>query len=371
MVSKGGGYSKWHGLNYYIVKWGDNASLIKQNRGSAIRNIEHISSTELVYSDTGTLGLNVRLLKSDQVFIASGPGIKINKGLSVCHIAFLNSRVATFLLKARNPKFTISAGYISALPIVESILFSSKIKEYAEMCIINKSLYIKHKLPNIEFRHVDYITIDNVSKYLEEQIIVDLTNDYNRYEAETAIDLEIIKSYKFSITEKEEIFNVVGGLNMTKYNNPNLNIEELDYTIASSINENCFSLGRKINGYAVGSESLIEIVSYNLGVAPDILLTLIKENVHGLVTLKKKYEDDLLHKIILKVAGIDDLTNIKPFKVPLTTFCNNIKKQYPLLYSELNISENIVIDIVNHHHSKSFLNRPILKILNDIIVARN
>lgn len=369
LVSKGGGYSKWHGLNYYVVKWGKDASLIKSNKGSAIRNLEYIDSTELVYSDTGTLGLNVRLLKPNQVFIASGPGIKINAGIPVCHLAFLNSRVATFLLKARNPKFTISAGYISALPIVESILFSPKIKEHADKCINSKSEYIGRKLPNIEFRHIDYLMIKDVSEYIDEQIIADITNDYNRYEAETAIDIEILRAYKFSKTEKEEIFNVVGGLNMTKYNNSKPNIEELDYALTSTVNENCFSLGRKINGYAVGSESWIETVSYDLGVAPCVIVTLIKENICRLVTLRKKYEVDLLHKIILKVAGIEEFTSIKPNRISVKKFCNNIKKQYPLLYSGLNISESRVNDVVNHYHSKSFLNHPILQIINDTLVV--
>lgn len=371
LVSKGGGYSKWHGLNYYVVKWGKDASFIKTNKGSAVRNIEHIDSTELVYSDTGTLGLNVRLLRSDQVFIASGPGIKIKKGIPVCHLAFLNSRVATFLLKARNPKFTISAGYISALPVVESILSSSKIKACADKCVHSKSQYIGQKLPNIEFRHTDYLLIKDVSEYIDKQIIIDVTSDYNRYEAETAIDLEIIRAYRFSETEKEEIFHVVGGLNMTKYNNSTSNIEELDYALASTVNENCFFGGRKMNGYAIGSESWMETVSYQLGVAPHVLIRLIKENIGKLVILRKKYEVDLLHKVILKIAGIEELTNIKPTKVSLKTFCNNIKEQYPLLSSGLNISENKVIDIVRHHHSKSFFNRPILRISNDTLIVGN
>ncbi len=82
-VSKGGGFSKWMGLNYYKVYWGTEGEKIRANKGSAIRNIHKIPSTELVYSDTGTLGLNVRVLKKNQVFIASGPGIQVLGGTSL------------------------------------------------------------------------------------------------------------------------------------------------------------------------------------------------------------------------------------------------------------------------------------------------
>src|SRR5690606_36965316 len=58
LVSKGGGFSKWVGMNYYKVKWGINAETIRANKGSALRNLDKMSSTQLVYSDTGTLGLN-------------------------------------------------------------------------------------------------------------------------------------------------------------------------------------------------------------------------------------------------------------------------------------------------------------------------
>ena len=48
LVSKGGGYSKWCGLNYFKVKWGKEAEFIKQHPGSAIRNLKYMSETDLV-----------------------------------------------------------------------------------------------------------------------------------------------------------------------------------------------------------------------------------------------------------------------------------------------------------------------------------
>ena len=87
LASKGGGYSKWGGLNFYKVKWGKRGELLKGNKGSALRNSSEIDNTAIVYSDTGTLGLSTRERLDGQVFIASGPGIKVLKGDPLCHLA--------------------------------------------------------------------------------------------------------------------------------------------------------------------------------------------------------------------------------------------------------------------------------------------
>ena len=99
---------------------------------------------------------------------------------------------------------------------------------------------------------------------------------------------------------------------MVKHDNHSININELDIAITSSLNENCLSVGRKINGYVVGSESLLEIVGYNLGIDPKNLYNMIRECANELTNLKEKYKLDLFHKIILKIVGIDNLEQIEP-----------------------------------------------------------
>lgn len=370
LVSKGGGYSKWRGLNYYKVKWGKDAELIRTNFGSALRNIEHIGSTDLVYSDTGTLGLNVRLLLPKQVFIASGPGIKVLDGLPVCHMAYLNSCIATFLLKISNPKFTVSAGYISSLPVVKSILFSSKIEMLAKKCVAAKLDYISSKLPNWEFTHEDYSHITNVESYIRNNILSDFTNDYIRYESELAIDIEICKAYKFSKKEIRQIHNMVGGLNMITCKNESVDISTIDKAIVSIINENCISIGRKINGYAVGSESIIEIVGYNLNINSNVLYDLLLSNISNLILLAEKYKLDLLHKVILKTIGIENIKQLEPINIKLDVLCEKIRDQYFNIYEQLGISTTIIKNIINIHHMKSFQGKPLLKVNdNETIIS--
>ncbi|HBN05952.1 MAG TPA: hypothetical protein DD434_09225, partial [Bacteroidales bacterium] len=64
----------------YCVKWGTDGEFIKSQPGSAIRNAAYFEETELVFSDTGTAGLNVRVLLPGQLFVASGPGIRLKYG---------------------------------------------------------------------------------------------------------------------------------------------------------------------------------------------------------------------------------------------------------------------------------------------------
>ncbi len=80
MVSNGGGYCRWQGLNNRVVKWGKDGEYIKNQKGSALRNVKYFPVTQMVYSDTDTADLNVRVLLDNQIFIASGPGIRIIKG---------------------------------------------------------------------------------------------------------------------------------------------------------------------------------------------------------------------------------------------------------------------------------------------------
>lgn len=69
-VSNGGGYCRWQGLNDSVVKWGENGEYIRAQKGSALRNVKYFPVTQMVFSDTGTAGLNVRVLLDNQIFIA-------------------------------------------------------------------------------------------------------------------------------------------------------------------------------------------------------------------------------------------------------------------------------------------------------------
>ena len=364
LVSKGGGFSKWAGLNYYKVYWGKNAELIKANKGSALRNIDKIPTTQLVYSDTGTLGLNVRVLKENQVFIASGPGIQVLKGDKYAHLAFLNSKIATFLLKLINPKFTISAGYISKIPVAPNILDSKFIAKKSKECLELKEKYLQKKLPNFEFQHFNYSAIENLDSFLEKLIIEDIESDYQRLFLESKIELEIRKQYNFNSNELNEVISIVGEspfFNKKKY--LKINSEQLDLLLSANIDLNCLSTSRAINGYSVGSESVFEDLSYKLDVNPKPLFDFIKNNVSDFKNTKAKYFSDLLHKIILNELGVKQISIYKFEVFEMSKLIESIRSKYFFLNAHTDLSERI-ISILQTHHKISFFNKPLVSYFN-------
>ncbi len=360
LVSKGGGFSKWVGLNYYKVNWGVNAEKIKANKGSALRNLNKIASTQLVYSDTGTLGLNVRVLKENQVFIASGPGIQVLHGDKYAHLAFLNSRVATFLLKLINPKFTISAGYISKIPVAPNILDSKFISTRSKKCLELKEEYLQNKLPNFEFQHPDYPSIKNVDDYIEKLILSDIQNDFERLELESEIESEIRKQYQFNSKELTEIKSVVGQSPFfNKRKSLKIDIEKLDSLLSGNLDLNCLSTSRAINGLSVGSESLFEDLSYKLDVNPKVILDLLRKNISLLKQTKAKYFNDLLHKIILNELGVKQISIYRFEVINTQRLIEQLKRNYPFLNSQSDLPQTVIL-ILSLHHKVSFFNKPLI-----------
>ncbi|MGR3177930.1 MAG: Eco57I restriction-modification methylase domain-containing protein [Candidatus Anammoxibacter sp.] len=367
LVSKGGGFSKWAGLNYYKVHWGENAEIIKANKGSALRNINKISSTQLVYSDTGSLGMNVRVLKEKQVFIASGPGIRVLEGDKYAHLAFLNSRIATFMLKLMNPKFTISAGYISKIPVALKVLDSVFIVNKSKKCLELKEKYLQKKLPNFEFEHCDYKSIEDVSSFIEKSIIEDIENDYQRLFLESKIELKIRKLYNLTPKALTEVKRVVGESPFFKKKKSlKLSADKLDSYLSLSIDLNCLLTSRVVNGYSVGSESMLENLSFKLDVNPKVIFDLIKKNVSLLMNTKKKYFNDLLHKIILHELGVKNISTYKYNIVNVRNLIAKIKSRYASFKDQPGLAKH-VFSILNVHHKISFHNRPIIYISNELL----
>ena len=369
LVSKGGGFSKWAGLNYYKVHWGENAEIIKSNKGSALRNISKISTTQLVYSDTGSLGLNVRVLKENQVFIASGPGIQVLKGDKYAHLAFLNSKIATFMLKLINPKFTISAGYISKIPVAQNILDSKFIAEKSKECLELKEKYLKNKLPNFEFQHYDYLSINDVDSFIEKSILNDLESDYQRLFLESKIESAIRKQYNLNSMELKEVISVVGESPFfNKKKSLKIDSMQMDLFLSGSIDLNCLSTSRAINGYSVGSESIFEDLSYKLDVNPEPLFEFIKTNVSYFKKMKAKYFNDLLHKIILNELGVKQISIYKFEIFDLSKLIKSIRSKYDFLNKRTDLTEG-VISILQTHHKISFFNKPLVSYSNESLTV--
>lgn len=361
LASKGGGYSKWGGLNYFRVKWGQNGELLRSNKGSALRNPNEIKNTALVYSDTGTLGLSTRCRIEGQVFIASGPGIKVLIGNPLCHQAFLNSKISTYFLKILNPKFTVSAGYISKIPVADGILDNKFLALSAEKCICLKQVYLTHKLPNYEFIHDNYEEILDVDSYIENVIRQDIFNQYRRYIYEQEADKYILEKYQLSDAQKSEYEKMMGS--NIPYTGSMLNLRRIDKMLASTMNESCQSVSRKLNGFIVGTENCIDMISYMYSLPPKDITRYLLLNASYLSITKQLYMRDLMHKLILKVSDITSLAEVHvDANLSVDLILDRIKNKYPLLFMQLHISSESIRDILDNVHNKCFFSKPILKL---------
>lgn len=360
LTSKGGGFSKWEGLNVYKVKWGENGECIKSQKGGVLRNPKEIPSTQLVFSDTGTLGLNARIKLDNQVFIASGPGIKVLKGDVFCHLAFLNSKLASYLMKIINPKFTISGGYIQKLPVAKGILENDELRTLSKMCLDLKYAYLSNKLPNAEFKHFDYNIIIDVQKYLEACVRLDFQNMYERVVAERLIDSIILSEYKLSKRLKQDYYKYMSGFEEHDNASKCIDVKMIDIQLSKMIGVSCFPLGKKVEGKLIGSENCLEILSFQTQFSCSRLIECIYGNVSQLEETIKLYKNDFIHKMILHLCGIDDLTHTSSISVNIDKLRELLYRQYPSICSQLKIDNDILTTIITDIHNKVFFNKPII-----------
>lgn len=360
-VSKGGGFSKWSGLNYFKVLWGENAEEIRNNPGSAIRNLDKINVTDLVYSDTGTLGLNIRVLEKDQVFIASGPGIEVKYGDKYAHLAFLNSRLASFLLKMKNPKFTVSAGYISNLPVKKKLLDSETLSSYGKQTLLMKREYLKNKLPNPEFDETSSYKNTPSNKVIEGLILSDFKNDFSRLELVDKIDHEIIESFRLNKKELNKITSVVGSSPFRiKSGQDSLSkIGELDNHISKLLDVNCLFKSKSINGYRYGTDSIVEHLSYEFHLHPTEVLKVVSDNLSSLRKTKRVFLMDYYHKALLTALSVNRISEIPKMEISM----DKLIEIFDEVVAEDNSSEDtriLVEKLILEHHFKSFMKRPFI-----------
>ena len=219
-------------------------------------------------------------------------------------------------------------------------------------------------MPNFEFEHINYSAIKNLDSFLEKLIVEDIENDYQRLFLESKIELEIRKQYNFNSKELQEVKSVVGESPFfNKKKTLKINSEQFDLLLSGSIDLNCLSTSRAINGYSVGSESVFEDLSYKLDVNPKPLLDFIKINVSDFKNTKAKYFNDLLHKIILNELGVKKISIYKFEVFNLSKLIESIRSKYIFLNVQTDLTERI-ISILQTHHKSSFFNKPLVSYFN-------
>lgn len=359
LVSKGGGYSRWSGLNRYVVKWGNDAEFIKQQAGSAIRNEKYFDQTKLVFSDTGTSGLNVRELREKQLFIASGPGIRLSSGNHLALLAYLNSRIATYYIRILSPKLTIAAGYIANLPITHNIINSDFLASQAIICLNSKKSLLMNRPNNIEYNFSNIQFVENdLKKTAQYMFLSELQLEYQKLLAEEQIEDFLNLNIGLQKKDIQLMYDELGIpvyklKNVKNYNS--LDVESLDKILDSSTNLTASLTKVKSAKHYVGSDGILEYVSSTLNIHPFEILQFIEDNINSFERIIKKYENLILQNFILNLynynttTGLDTSTEYnhieeiqKNFSISNETIAKWLSESFPKVHKELFKGSNLI-----------------------------
>lgn len=303
-VSNGGGYCRWQGLNDSVVKWGKDGEYIKEQKGSALRNVKYFPETQMVFSDTGTAGLNVRVLLEDQIFIASGPGIRITKGNKYAHLALLNSRLAAYCIRMMSPKLTIAAGYIGQIPVTGAIASSVVLEKNARLCVELKQKMLSARPSNLEY---DSSFMKEMPKNLETaawgMLNEDMINELLKLQIEGEIDRYILKEYGFSKREEAQLSESVGECAYFIRGADDVDLDKLDKYIARLIDASCSLKRTRTSRSSLGCDGMVEYTAKDLSISPEIIVRRIQENPFAMRLVLKRYQGMILHDIVLSFFG--------------------------------------------------------------------
>lgn len=126
LYSKGGPFNKWHGNNWTVVNWENNGFEIKNfvddngRQRSAVRNEHFYLNKGVTYTASGSKGATFRLHPLNNLFDVGGSCIfsksdyKNNEYL----LAFLNTKLAFYILDCLNPTVNTTQGDLARIPFV-------------------------------------------------------------------------------------------------------------------------------------------------------------------------------------------------------------------------------------------------------------
>lgn len=363
-VSNGGGYCRWQGLNDSVVKWGIDGEYIKAQKGSALRNVKYFPETQMVFSDTGTAGLNVRVLLDNQIFIASGPGIRITDGNEYAHLALLNSRLAAYCVRMMSPKLTIAAGYIGQIPIKKNIESSVVLEKNARLCIELKQKLLSTRPNNLEYNPK---FLDKIPKELDRaawgMLNEDLTNELLKLQIESKIDSYIFEEYGLSDDDQEQIEKAVGKCAYRITGTESVDLIKLDKYMVKLLDASCCLKRTRASGSSLGCDGVVEYLSKDLRVNPEVIVKEIQENPYEMKAVLDKYKKMILHDVVLDYLGYNTHSGVSVECCMLDNVTVFLKSKFK---DEIDYKAWIEIEF-NQVHSEIFKGTPYLLYENGVI----
>ena len=139
-ISKGGGYSKWSGFDFYELEWQYSGTRVKNNSAAFIRNEQYMFRPGLTFTQMARGSLGVRYLPENGTFGKAGPGIFTKEFELPIVSTILNCRVSSYLLRCINTQLTFSTGSILDVPLPKRL--SDLPTDLENYCILIKRLLL-------------------------------------------------------------------------------------------------------------------------------------------------------------------------------------------------------------------------------------
>ena len=350
-VSKGGSYSRWCGLNSYVLKWGTDGEYIRATKGSALRNTKYFDRTSLVYSDTGTSGFNARLLERGQLFVASGPGIRDIQGSPYAHLALLNSRVFSYYLRALSPKLTVAAGYISRVPVPTGLLDRIELDTLGRECYDRKREQLKVRPNNLEWC-APVIEAQSLEDFAWQLFTKEMQDELVKLSCEKKMDDIILEAYALDNAELLKLNETVGMPVVEITGMPVA--DKLDKVMAQAMDANCQIVRTRVNKQSLGCDGVLEFVARKEQISPDRIVELLS-SPELFLECKAKYKNLVLHNIVLAILGFRVETHDV---VQMSELRQRFYAMYPGLKNEWNKVAEWITTWFNSIHTQAFSNRP-------------
>ena len=230
LASKGGAHARWAGHDHHLVRWGVDGDGLTA-KGAAIRNATKIRTADIVYSDTGSGGMNARVRREGQVFIAGGPAVSVDTGLVEAHLAFLNSRLASAFVEVLSPKLVTTPGVLAEIPCAAEILDDEVLASLGRQALHAKAQRIRSSMPAPMWTTEP--STDSLLASAQASYVRDIKLEMALLDAERQIDSRVAEYYRI---QPSQLHRFTGEQRPPEVDLSN--IKELDHRVKGMLGPN-------------------------------------------------------------------------------------------------------------------------------------
>ena len=178
--TKGGGYCKWFGQNWYHVDWAYGGSRLRAFNKSVLRSVNYYFRSGWSYSLISSGNLGVRRIDIVGCIGHKGPGIYTKEQSS---IAIAQSHIFTFLLRSSSPQLSFEVNTLMQAPVSQR---SSELLS----CLLKLAEGIKELVVANTLTERNYIYVDNeIIQYSVSSVL---------HSVEGFIEKKSVEAYSFS-----------------------------------------------------------------------------------------------------------------------------------------------------------------------------